>query len=63
MNDGQFPDFRATSEPQKTAERNTFYVAVTRASRVLLLTRARERQTRFGPRPTEPFPYLEYIKA
>lgn len=63
MNDGQFPDFRAASQPEKTAELNTFYVAVTRASRVLLLTRARERQTRFGPRPTEPSPYLEYIKA
>ena len=63
MNDGQFPDFRAASQPEKTAELNTFYVAVTRASRVLLLTRALERQTRFGPRPTEPSPYLEYIKA
>ena len=63
MNDGQFPDFRATSEPQKTAELNTFYVAVTRASRVLLLTRALERQTRYGPRRTEASPYLGYIKA
>lgn len=63
MNNGQFPDFRATSEPQKTAELNTFYVAVTRASRVLLLTRALERQTRYGPRRTEPSPYLEYIKS
>ena len=63
MNDGQFPDFRATSEPQKTAELNTFYVAVTRASRVLLLTRALKRQTRYGPRRTEASPYLDYIKA
>ena len=63
MNDGQFPDFRAASQPEKTAELNTFYVAVTRASRVLLLTRALERQTRFGRRPTEPSPYLAYIKA
>ena len=63
MNNGQFPDFRATSESQKTAELNTFYVAVTRASRVLLLTRALNRQTRYGPRRTEPSPYLEYIKS
>ncbi len=63
MNDGQFPDFRARSEQEKRAELNTFYVAVTRASRVLLLTRALERQTRYGPRRTEPSPYLEYIKS
>ena len=63
MNDGQFPDFRAVSEADKTAELNTFYVAVTRASRVLLFTRSLERATRFGRRRTEPSPYLGYVEA
>lgn len=63
MNDGQFPDFRVTSEQDRKAELNTFYVAVTRASRVLLLTRSCERQTRFGCRSTDPSPYLKYLKA
>lgn len=57
MNDGQFPDFRAESEDDKKAELQTFYVAATRASRMLLLTRARVRDTRYGPRDTEPSPY------
>ena len=63
MNDGQFPDFRAVSEADKTAELNTFYVAVTRASRVLLFTRSLKRATRYGPHRTEPSPDLEYVKA
>lgn len=63
MNDGQFPDFRAESKDAKQAERQTFYVAATRASRVLLLTRARVRPTRFGPRETEPSPYLKLAES
>ena len=63
MNDGQFPDFRASSPEESIAELNTFYVAVTRASRVLLFTRSLNRTTRFGLRRTEPSPYLEYVKA
>ncbi|MHB8324130.1 MAG: UvrD-helicase domain-containing protein [Candidatus Dormibacteria bacterium] len=47
-NDGQFPDFRATSEEAASAELRTFYVALTRPSRALLLTRAMERVTRSG---------------
>ena len=62
MNDGQFPDFRVRSERSRTAELKTFYVATTRASRVLLLSRALKRDTRFGPRPTEPSPYLNYLQ-
>lgn len=62
MNDGQFPDFRVRSERSRTAELKTFYVAITRASRVLLLSRALKRDTRFGPRPTEPSPYLNYLQ-
>ncbi len=63
MNDGQFPDFRATSKEDKKSELNIFYVAVTRASRVLLLTRARQRNTQYGPRNTEPSPYLKYLST
>ena len=62
MNDGQFPDFRATSPEAERAELQTFYVAATRASRVLVLTRARERPTRFGPRATEPSRYLKFVE-
>lgn len=62
MNDGQFPDFRATTTEQQTAELQTFYVAATRASRILLLTRARTRPTRYGARSTEPSPFLQLTK-
>ncbi|MCQ3808769.1 MAG: ATP-binding domain-containing protein [Acidimicrobiaceae bacterium] len=62
MNDGQFPDFRATSPDAIQAERQTFYVAATRASRTLLLTRAETRPTHYGARPTEPSPYLQLVK-
>lgn len=61
MNDGQFPDFRAASPDAKRAELQTFYVAATRASRVLLLTRAASRPTRYGDRSTEPSPYLQFV--
>ena len=61
MNDGQFPDFRARSERSRAAELKTFYVAITRAGRALLLTRARSRATRFGARLTDPSPYLGYL--
>ena len=59
MNNGQFPDFRATTDDSAQAERQAFYVAVTRASRMLVLTRARVRPTRFGDRVTEPSPFLK----
>ena len=62
MNDGQFPDFRATSITARQAELQAFYVAATRASRVLLLTRALVRPTRYGNRSTAPSPYLELLK-
>ena len=61
LNEGQIPDFRAKTKDAKTAELRAFYVAVTRASRVLLLTRATERMTRFGPRPTEPSSFLRFV--
>ena len=62
MNDGQFPDFRATSQQEMQAELQAFYVATTRASRVLVLTRALVRPTRYGARMTEPSRYLQLIK-
>lgn len=63
LNDGQLPDFRATSRDDQVAELRTFYVAVTRPSRVLLVSRARSRDTRYGPRSTAPSPYLSYLTA
>ena len=62
MNDGQFPDFRATSAEAERAELQTFYVAATRASRVLLLTRAGVRPTRYGDRTTEPSRFLQLVQ-
>ena len=63
LNDGQLPDFRATNGEDRMAELRTFYVALTRASRVLLVTRARSRHTRYGQRSTDPSPFLEYLRA
>lgn len=63
-NDGQFPDFRATTQAEKEAELRTFYVAASRASRALLFTRTAKRDTRYGyARPTEPSPYLRLVAA
>lgn len=62
MNDGQFPDFRATTDESAQAERQAFYVAATRASRMLVLTRARVRPTRFGVRGTKPSPFLKLVE-
>lgn len=61
LNEGQFPDFRATTEKLRLAELRTFYVAITRPSRVLLLTRATERNTRYGPWPTKPSSFIKLI--
>jgi DNA helicase-2/ATP-dependent DNA helicase PcrA len=61
-NDGQFPDFRAVGEDAMAAEVRTFYVAISRPSRWLLLTRAESRVTRFGPRLTSESPFLELIR-
>jgi ATP-dependent DNA helicase UvrD/PcrA len=48
MNEGTFPDFRATTEAAHEEERRNAYVAVTRASRLLVLTRPRTRITTYG---------------
>lgn len=51
MNEGSFPDFRSTgTADEEASERRLAYVAVTRAARALLLTRPRERITRYGSR-------------
>jgi DNA helicase-2/ATP-dependent DNA helicase PcrA len=61
LNDGQFPDFRATSESALRDELRTFYVAITRPRRVLLLTRATVRDTRYGQRSTQPSRFLSLV--
>jgi len=61
LNDGQLPDFRARTQEEKLAELRTFYVAVTRPSRILLLTRAARRETRYGARPSDPSPFIAFI--
>lgn len=61
LNDGQMPDFRAQSEAEKASELRAFYVAVSRPTRLLLITRAESRQTRYGQRPSERSPYLAYV--
>jgi len=60
LNDGQLPDFRNTDDPEGIeAELRAFYVAISRASRVLLLSRAVQRVTRYGTRATTPSRFLE----
>ncbi len=62
LNDGQLPDFRATSAKDLTAELRTFYVAISRARRSLLLTRPRARMTRYGSRTSTPSRFLELVR-
>lgn len=61
LNDGQLPDFRACSEAQRTEELSNFYVAVTRPTRSLLLTRPERRATRYGQRIQDPSPFLHLV--
>lgn len=53
LNDGAFPDFRSASGEALESERRLIYVAMTRASRVLRLSRPRAKMTRFGPRAVD----------
>ena len=48
MNEGTFPDYRATSREELGEERRVVYVAASRAARALLFTRPRKRQSRYG---------------
>jgi DNA helicase II / ATP-dependent DNA helicase PcrA len=63
LNDGQFPDFRARNPSEREAELRAFYVAVTRPSRMLLLSRPRTVQTRRGTWQRDPSPFLAYARA
>lgn len=62
-NEGQIPDFRAASAEDREAELRAFYVAVSRASRQLLLTRPAKRRTRYGDRVAEPSSFLAHVSA
>lgn len=62
LNDGQLPDFRANSAEELTAELRTFYVAISRARRSLLLTRPQSRMTRYGSRVSSPSRFLELVQ-
>lgn len=62
MNEGQLPDFRAKTQQEIESELRTMYVATTRASRALILTRAQTRATRYGPRSTQPSSFLALVK-
>jgi len=62
LNDGQFPDFRHTTESERRAELHCFYVAATRSSRVLRLSRSIERVGRNGPWQTKASEYLELAR-
>ncbi|MET3808689.1 DNA helicase-2/ATP-dependent DNA helicase PcrA [Nakamurella sp. UYEF19] len=62
LNDGQFPDFRARSPESFKAELRAFYVAVTRPSRLLLLTRPRQVNTRVGVWARDESPFLSLIE-
>ena len=48
MNEGTFPHYRATSAEELDEERRVVYVAASRAARALLITRPRERRSRYG---------------
>lgn len=63
LNDGQFPDFRQTTDRERRAELHCFYVAVTRASRVLRLSRARQRMGRNGPWDATESEYLALART
>ena len=61
-NDGQLPDFRAKNQDQLEEELRAFYVAVSRPSRALFLTRAARRETRTGYWATQASPFLGLIE-
>src|SRR5690554_6913495 len=61
LNDGQFPDFRARTESAMLDELRTFYVSITRPRRVLLFTRAKARDTKYGLRATQPSKFLSLV--
>lgn len=50
LNEGSFPDFRSSTPEEVEEERRLCYVAATRSSRLLRLSRPRVRATRYGSR-------------
>jgi len=59
LNDGSLPDFRSKANSADLAgEKRIAYVALTRAARVLRLSRPRFRQTKYGPRVQDESPFL-----
>ena len=59
LNQGSFPDYRNLELPKLDEERRAFYVSITRASRLLLLTRPHTRTYRSGKtREQEPSQFL-----
>lgn len=58
LNEGSFPDFRNTGNESIESERRLMYVAVTRASRALWLSRPCARKTRYGARAQEPSRFI-----
>ncbi|MFP4511959.1 MAG: 3'-5' exonuclease, partial [Acidimicrobiales bacterium] len=64
LNDGQLPDFRNVDNPEGLeSELRAFYVAASRPTRMLLLSRAQHRRTRYGSRQTEPSRFLALVGA
>ncbi len=63
LNDGQFPDFRARTQSEQLAELRAFYVAVSRPTRILLLSRSETRLTRSGVWRTDPSPFLAVARG
>ena len=61
FNEGQFPDFRAQTKQQLQDELRIFYVALTRASRVLLISRSTQRKTKWNCYPTKQSRFMEHI--
>lgn len=61
FNEGQFPDFRAQTKQQLQDELRIFYVALTRASRVLLISRSTQRTTKWNCYPTKQSRFMEYV--
>jgi len=63
LNEGQFPDFRAREPSERQAELRAFYVAVTRPSRVLLLTRPISTASRNGPWQRQASSFLRLLSS
>jgi DNA helicase-2/ATP-dependent DNA helicase PcrA len=60
LNEGTFPYYKAlSSHAAVNEERRSVYVAITRAARVLFVTRPMFRDTRYGPRAQEPSRFIE----